>query len=185
MINTQAPVRDGLQRPGKCLISGGQTPPEVIELFITGKKTYIGQLEMVWGIAPYSSAPNEVRGRDALHWIDNTSALAGLTKGYAKQPDMARLTNQAHTLLMDLDCDPFFEYVRSKANIADLPSRGEAGKAKEILLEMGWLPEQIIMVKSKLPEGKMWTEPAAEWLKGQRSQPAEPNHQMQAQRRRR
>jgi hypothetical protein len=98
---------------------------------------------------------------------------------------MARLTNQAHTLLMDLECDPFFEYVRSKANIAYLPSRGEAEKARGILLEMGWMPEQIIMVRSKLPEGKMWTEPAEEWLKGQRSQPTEPNHAARAQRRRR
>ena len=51
----------------------------------------------------------------ALHWIDNTSAIAGFIKGYAKPIDSARIAQaQAAT------CD-----VRSKANIhvADLPSR--------------------------------------------------------------
>ena len=34
--------------------------------------------------------------------------------------------------------DPYFEYVRSKANIADLPSREQMAYTKQILIEIGW-----------------------------------------------
>ena len=31
-----------------------------------------------------------------FHWIDNTSAVAALTKGYSRQPDSARLVHSLH-----------------------------------------------------------------------------------------
>ena len=53
-------------------------------------------------------------------FIDNTSACAGLVKGYASS---GLLVNAFHAFNVSLRADVFFEYVRSKANIGDLPSR--------------------------------------------------------------
>jgi hypothetical protein len=58
-----------------------------------------------------------------LHWIDNTGALSALIKGYSGQPDLARITSMFHMFNCGLQSRVYFEYVESKANVADLPSR--------------------------------------------------------------
>ena len=57
---------------------------EVIEQIDTWtyRKTYIGQLEIMFGVSPYLSLPEVFEGRDVIHFIDNTSACAALVKGY-------------------------------------------------------------------------------------------------------
>ena len=59
-----------------------------------------------------------------LHFIDNTGALSLLVHGYASRPDCARLVNVFHMLQAQLRFTPWFEWVPSAANVADLPSRG-------------------------------------------------------------
>ena len=46
--------------------------------------------------------------------------------GYANQPDLADASNALHCAACGLACDPFFEWVVSKANLADVPSRPSA-----------------------------------------------------------
>ena len=58
-----------------------------------------------------------------LHWVDNTGALAALAKGYSKAADGSRLLHALSAIQLDRGIDPWFAYVRLKANIADLPSR--------------------------------------------------------------
>ena len=45
--------------------------------------------------------------------------------GYAKSTDMAYMSNAFHMQLAGMRASVFPDYVPSKANIADLPSRGE------------------------------------------------------------
>ena len=63
-------------------------------------------------------------GRDVVHWIDNTSAKAALVHGYSGALDSSRLVHALHAYNLGLRARPWFEYVRSKANPADEPSRG-------------------------------------------------------------
>ena len=146
-------------------VAGGPTPPEVSECFVRGKKTYIGQHEIAWATAPYVSIPSLFTGQDPIHWIDNTSALAGLIKGYAKVVDMARLANGLHAFLLTTECDPYWDYVRSKANVADLPSRPDLRpELDQILHEMGFEPDQIQTVAPRFPPAGQWSLPSASWI---------------------
>ena len=69
--------------------------------------------------------PETFRGRSVIHWIDNTSAISCLLHGYSGKPDSALLVNAFHLFNAGLRANIHFEYVESKANVADLPSRGE------------------------------------------------------------
>ena len=85
------------------------------------------------GVAAYTSRPDHLRGRDVIHFIDNTGALFGLAKGYSGDDDSARMIHALHTVLAAIDCNVWLEYVQSGANISDPPSRGKF----ELLAEMG------------------------------------------------
>ena len=52
-------------------------------------------------------------------------AQSALVHGYASDVDMADISNGFHLLAAGLRMAAYFDYVPSKANIADLPSRGE------------------------------------------------------------
>ena len=129
VIDREADSPVGATNKGHIYLAGGPTPKAVKDQFKPGKKQYIGQHKIAWGLAPYSTlVPRVCTRREILHWIDNTSALAGLVKGYAKAADMARVSNAAWALLLGLEAQPYFEYVRSKANIGDLPSKAADGR---------------------------------------------------------
>ena len=69
--------------------------------------------------------PDLFKGEAAIHFVDNTGALSNLIHGYASRPDCGRLVNAFHLMLADLRCKVWLEWVPSKANVADLPSRDE------------------------------------------------------------
>ena len=88
------------------------------------RKQQIGQVELVAAFAVYSSLPADMlRGRRVLHWIDNSSAVAALAKGYSSAIDSARIVHAAHATIAGLGADLWFEYVRTDANVSDEPSR--------------------------------------------------------------
>ena len=69
---------------------------------------YVGQLEVMAGVTAYrytSLPPDHLRGRDVIHFIDNTGALFGLAKGYSGDDDSARITQVFHTVLAAIDCN--------------------------------------------------------------------------------
>ena len=86
------------------------------------RKQYIGQLELLAAIGVYWSLP-ELRGRRVVHWIDNTSAIAALIKGYSGSPDSVRILHAFAAFSLGLEVSSWFLWVPSKANIADEPSR--------------------------------------------------------------
>jgi hypothetical protein len=89
------------------------------------KETYIVLLELVAMASAYVGDIAEAfRGRDVLHFADNQSANGGLVKGRSPAPDLNTIIGETHDRWADLDIRPWVEYVRSEANVADLPSRG-------------------------------------------------------------
>ena len=87
------------------------------------RRQYIGQVELLGAFAPYLSVPHLLEGRRVIHWIDNSAALAGLTKGYSGVTDSVRLVHAFHAFTVGLGVRIWFEYVPTKANISDAPSR--------------------------------------------------------------
>ena len=98
------------------------------------RQQQIGQVELVGAVAPYLSLPHILAGRRVIHWIDNTSALAALAKGYSGVPDSAHLVHVFHAWAAAAGTAVWFEYVPSAANPADEPSRSLA------LAETTWQP---------------------------------------------
>ena len=97
------------------------------------REQYVGQLEVMAGVAAFTSRPEQFRGRDVILFIDNTGALFGLAKGYSGDDDSARMIHAFHSVLAAIDCNVWLEYVQSGANIADQPSRGDVA----LLLSLG------------------------------------------------
>ena len=68
--------------------------------------------------------PRARRRKDVIHYIDNSSALYGMTKGYSSVPDSLAIIRAFHAANLALRANIWFNYVATKANVADLPSRG-------------------------------------------------------------
>ena len=136
------------------LYSEGLMPQDLHDLLVP-KQQQIVQREIIAAIAPYLSLPDLLRDRDVIHWIDNTSAISCLLHGYSSKPDSARLTNVFHLLNASLRAKPFFEYVESRANIADLPSRGDFDLLRAML---------AVRVPLILPSVEEWEQPLRYWL---------------------
>jgi hypothetical protein len=75
------------------------------------------------GVGVFFTCPNLFRGRKVVHFIDNYSALYSFVKGSSGSSDMAALAHVLHLQLAELDCELFWDWCPSGANIADLPSR--------------------------------------------------------------
>ena len=80
-----------------------------------------------------------------IHFIDNVGAYSGLGKGYSPDMDSARMISVFHTMSAALRSNVWFEYVPSKANISDLPSRNDfdllnSPEYKAEVFELVWPP---------------------------------------------
>ena len=100
------------------------TPTEVVGAW-EYRKQYIGQLEILYAVAPFFTVPEVFAGREVLHFIDNTAAVFGIAKGYSSKPDSAKIIHAFHALNSRVAANIEFRWVASEANIADLPSRGD------------------------------------------------------------
>jgi hypothetical protein len=128
---------------------------EVLDYWRVSKQ-YIGQLELLAAVAVYYTLPHLLQGRKVMHFIDNTSAVSALIKGYSGKPDSALIVHAFHAWNLGLKASVWLEYVRSKANIADLPSRG--AETPEMLVEL-----RSLLVPMVMPPLADWGKPAARW----------------------
>ena len=99
-------------------------------------------------VAARLTFPNVLRGRRVLHFVDNTVALSKAVHGYANEPDMAAVVNALHACDAALQCDSWYEWVPSKANVADLPSREASTWAPEDVVLMARLRARVADVES-------------------------------------
>ena len=117
-------IYDPEDTESKWRYSSAAVPQDLIDKF-RKRKQYVGQLEVLAAVAAFTSRPEQLRDRDVIHFIDNMGALIGMAKGYSADVDSARLVSVFHTMNAALRANVWFEYVPSKANISDLPSRNE------------------------------------------------------------
>ena len=102
--------------------------------FLDRDHSLIGQLELLAAASVYVSFPSsDFEGMDVVHYIDNTSALYGLVKGYSPRPDSLRIIRAFHVANVALGANVWFNYVATKANLADLPSRGAVGEMADVI----------------------------------------------------
>jgi len=98
--------------------------PDWVLRSLEDRKTQINQLELLGIVCAVETfGETHLQGRDVLFLCDNTSALSSAVHGYARNADMAALSNALHLRLARLRCRTWFEWVPSKANPADVPSR--------------------------------------------------------------
>lgn len=65
---------------------------KTLRYMVPGKKTYIGQLEILAAEFFLETMPaDRLRGRSAMFWIDNLSAKYGLQKAYSRVEDSGRI----------------------------------------------------------------------------------------------
>ena len=128
-------------------------PADIIAAFAK-KMTYIGELELLAEIVPYISEPDRFAGKDVIHFVDNTSAIFISISNYSSSPDAAMLVHFLHMVLVALDVSVWFEYVASKSNISDGPSRGDTG----LLLGLG-----ATFVEPTFPRRADVASPTAAW----------------------
>ena len=104
-------------------------PQHVLEFFyeLKAKKAFICVLEELGIAAPYFSTVLEhaFRDTDVLHFADNVAANTSAIKGGSSAPDMARIVAALHIRLVQESIRLWIEFVKSEANMADLPSRGQ------------------------------------------------------------
>ena len=166
----------GLTPPHPRWVHGAMVVPAAVIHELEVRKQQIGQLELLAAIVAYYSMAPHLTQRDVLHFIDNTAAVAGIAKGYSSKPDSARIIHAYHALNVDVGAQVHFEWVKSEANIADLPSRGHY----DLLDEFGSrsVPIHIPPISDWLsPEEAMRNaapQPASSRKRGPAPQPATP-----------
>ena len=110
----------------------------------------------------YSTYPDLFAGRRAIHFIDNTVALAALVHGYAGKPDLAKIVNVFYLQAAALRTSVYLDWVPSKANIADLPSREALLELSFELRGLGWSPADIHELR--VPSVGEWHSPLESWI---------------------
>ena len=145
----------GRRRP---IVSQCVLPTWVYTYLSSESHTLIQQAELIAAVGVYRTLPELLVGEAAIHFIDNTGALSNLVHGYASRPDCGRLVNAYHLMLANLRCKAWLEWIPSKANVADLPSRDE-----EVLLldtlEAAGFAEGFDVVDFNFPPMQSWQAP--------------------------
>ena len=131
--------------------------------FLDRDHSLIGQLELLAAAAVYVSLPHSAfHEQDVVHYIDNSSALYGMTKGYSSIPDSLAIIRAFHAANLALRANVWFNYVATKANVADLPSRGAldemASCLRKILPSFSLLDDSVEFVIPACPRdlGGLW-----------------------------
>jgi len=115
-------------------------PPWILERMYRAASRAICQLEILAALVVHLSCPQLLRGQTVMHFIDNTAAMSALVHGYSSKVDMARLSNIFHLVTFESRSFSWFEWVPSKANIADAPSRPRFDKGSDqwaLILSLG------------------------------------------------
>jgi hypothetical protein len=127
-----------------------KVPASLTALFdrVRKRETYIGQYELVGAIVPFLSLPREwFAGYSVELWIDNSSAVAALIKGYSGKPDCARIVNMFHFAFAKLGAlSLWIDYVNTESNPADTPSRFHEMSQDEITVASADIGPRVFAV---------------------------------------
>ena len=128
-------------------------PAWLIALLVP-KAQHIGQLEILAAVCAYLSLPSLLTEEHVIHMVDNTSAIYSLVRGYSSKADSAALVNIFHILCAAIGVRVLWDYIESKANVADLPSRLDFA----YLVSLGAVYFTLV-----LPPPEMWSSPLSAW----------------------
>ena len=84
----------------------------------------VEQAAVVLGVCEFAQ---EWAGRDVVWFIDNLATLAGLAKGHNHNAELDNANAFIHVMLAHMKTRCWWEYISSKANWADGPSREMEG----------------------------------------------------------
>ena len=128
-----------------------------VYMFFRFLQTYIGQLELYAVLFCYLTLPSSLMvQRPILHYIDNTSSMAGAIKGSSPKRDSAWIICVLHLVFSRLNIAPWFAYVASKANCSDGPSRFDFSYVSTRLRATWLRPEPLTL--------EQWKSSPADWL---------------------
>ena len=131
--------------------------PVWVYLFFRSLLTYIGQLELYAVLFCYLTLPASLLvQRPILHYIDNTSSMAGAIKGSSPKRDSAWIICVLHLIFSKWNIAPWFAYVASKANCSDGPSRFDFSYVRT-QLRAKWLNPVPLTLDQ-------WKSSPADWL---------------------
>ena len=141
---------------GRILYTAKTVPLWILKGLDKNHKTLISQLELLAVITANLTFAEHIANQRVLYFEDNTCALSAMIHGSSSKTDMARLANMYHIQNFNLDITAWHEWVPSKANIADIPSRIRFSRGSTIdnwqmLIDMG--AELVNMV---LPTREQW-----------------------------
>ena len=139
--------------------SRAAVPAEFMRRFVR-RKQYIGQVELLGVLCAYTSFGERMRGKRVVHFVDNTSALAAAVRGYAGPVDSRRIVHALLATLHALRVSVWFDYVRSKANVSDAPSRVAQLSSHVMRVGRHIVSEPRVLL---LPENRAWAAEAADW----------------------
>ena len=97
-------------------------PSEVVKKWET-RSNYMGQIEILAGPLALFTWPHLLHKAQFIHFVDNISAASNLIKGLSAIIDSAFLVSCYWVAMSQLEAEPYIDYVESKSNLADGPSR--------------------------------------------------------------
>ena len=111
--------------PLRYYFAAARIPQWLLDAFaaFVQRMTYICQAELLAYLCAYLTFPDLLEGHLIHHFGDNMAAISGVVKGGSSLPDSARLIHAIHLQVLRLRCYPWFGFVYSEDNVADLPSR--------------------------------------------------------------
>ena len=107
---------------GRRLAGASIVPPELIAAF-DQRETQIHMGESLAALSAVYCCWTYLRNLRVLHFVDNQGALANLIAGSAGAMDVAGVVAWYQVLTVSGNILPWFEYVESHLNLADVPSR--------------------------------------------------------------
>ena len=116
------------------LYAESEAPQQMLHHFadLKAKGQYICDLEEVALAAPYFAPEIEhrLKGKHVIHFADNVAANCGAINGRSSSPAMARILHALQLRWARSRVQVWVEFVKSEANLADLPSRGKLDWAR-------------------------------------------------------
>ena len=119
---------------GQGAVFQGTLPQNLVDHWKAGVGSQlICEIELFAIVAIRSFLMNKLAGRKCIFWTDNDSARAAMIKGYSSSLAMHVLVRRLASIEAGGSCIRWVERVPSFSNISDWPSRGEGGKALELV----------------------------------------------------
>jgi hypothetical protein len=108
-----------------------------------GSDMVINELEFLGMLCAHLTFGHLLRGCSVLHFGDNTTALSAAVSGRAESEAMRRMVLHYALAVAEEGSEIFVDWVPSKANVADIPSRPDE-QSRASLRAHGFLPMEVV-----------------------------------------